>query len=707
MSGFKLLAIRPLKGCHSQFRKNLNEGEVYKFYQDYKFLDASGNEIQHNTENQNNNVAKVEIPVDELDLYSLINSDLKINVSAVVGKNGSGKSALSELFLLCLFFISNNNKFIDKASLFSYKKDSTSKDKREIDKELKNFEADIETIKSDLKVEFYYLLNDAVIQIKIIDGKVTYKKSIKIEGGFSLSNSVYEPFERDTFFFYSMVVNYSLYSFNTGEIGMWVKAFFHKNDGYQMPVVINPFRIKGNIDINSENYLTRSRLLANILSIEYFKNIHKKSSIRSIEIKQDIKKDKSISDSKRIEISGKIIKPLFKMFFPGEGEYPSIDSTKLKIAEAYLINKIQDVLHKLRSREGTSIDAIIKSKDHENSVKLLYEDRSHVTLKIRQTLNFIREDIFNIDDETLKTTLDFAITNKKINKLSEKEWFTETQDYIPPPIFMSIIHFENGSTFDTLSSGEKQLICSLNSIVYHIKNLDSVHKAIESKDEGGDEKKIKLIKYDAVNLILDETELYYHPEFQQQTINQLLDIINQAQFIHIANINILFLTHSPFILSDIPSSNILKLIEGDSIKEKHKSFGANIHDLLANDFFLKDGFMGDFAKNEIKNVIEALNYTHLNNLKIEKQTQLNSTDDGNFKNRIESELKDVEHKLAKIKKPKEKYNEEYCKKVIEVVGEPILYMSLMELYTLAYKGSKDTFIDEQIRKLESLKNDSN
>ena len=43
MSGFKLLAIRPLKGCDTRFRKNLNDGEIYKFYQDYKFLDEKGN----------------------------------------------------------------------------------------------------------------------------------------------------------------------------------------------------------------------------------------------------------------------------------------------------------------------------------------------------------------------------------------------------------------------------------------------------------------------------------------------------------------------------------------------------------------------------------------------------------------------------------------------------------------------------------------
>ena len=29
---FKLLAIRPRKGCHPNFRKVLKEGQIYKFY---------------------------------------------------------------------------------------------------------------------------------------------------------------------------------------------------------------------------------------------------------------------------------------------------------------------------------------------------------------------------------------------------------------------------------------------------------------------------------------------------------------------------------------------------------------------------------------------------------------------------------------------------------------------------------------------------
>ena len=37
-----------------------------------------------------------------------------------------------------------------------------------------------------------------------------------------------------------------------------------------------------------------------------------------------------------------------------------------------------------------------------------------------------------------------------------------------------------------------------------------------------------------------------------------------------------------------------------------KSFGANIHDLLADSFFIGDGLIGDFAKEKINETIEEL-----------------------------------------------------------------------------------------------------
>ncbi|KAA6314072.1 hypothetical protein EZS27_035257 [termite gut metagenome] len=98
--------------------------------------------------------------------------------------------------------------------------------------------------------------------------------------------------------------------------------------------------------------------------------------------------------------------------------------------------------------------------------------------------------------------------------------------------------------------------------------------------------------------------MYYHPEWQRTYIHDLLDYmrkINPKDIKNIKGINVIFVTHSPFILSDIPNSNIVRLEKGKVKKynEGEKTFGANIHDLLASEFFMKKGFMGEFAKQKI------------------------------------------------------------------------------------------------------------
>jgi hypothetical protein len=65
-------------------------------------------------------------------------------------------------------------------------------------------------------------------------------------------------------------------------------------------------------------------------------------------------------------------------------------------------------------------------------------------------------------------------------------------------------------------------------------------------------------------------------------------------------------------LSDIPNSNIVYLKKEGSLVQQlgvnneirpSRSFGANIHELLADSFFIEDGLIGDFAKNKIEKVV--------------------------------------------------------------------------------------------------------
>ena len=222
--------------------------------------------------------------------------------------------------------------------------------------------------------------------------------------------------------------------------------------------------------------------------------------------------------------------------------------------------------------------------------------------------------------------------------------------------FKDII-LSNGTTelkLSDLSSGEKQKIYSINSILYHIQRLD------------------KEKKYKHINLILDEIELYFHPELQRTYINDIIEAIKKIDPKNILGINITFITHSPFILSDIPESKILFLdkdINAKTVPMKTdiKTFGANIHNLLSNGFFMNGKLMGEFAFKKIQGIVDFYNSVKDDNETIEtyklKREEFHAIRDNigeeyikgvitNHIEFIEEKLEDDEFKNRRIKQLK-------------------------------------------------------
>lgn len=707
MSGFKLLGVKTKDRVDTSnsditdYLKVLKENTYYPFYSNYEF--------NKKTE------TFTYLPDKDVDLYSIIKENrkepLNVNISAIVGENGAGKSTLIELLFLGIHNLAATCKIL--------KHPENSKENWYVE--------------NGVHLDIFYVIDEIIYCIKLSDLNVSYSsQTINTDNSFSKFEN-FKRFSKENkkdleLFFYSIAINYSLYGLNSKHIGDWIRGLFHKNDGYQTPIVINPMRSEGEIKINREEHLAKSRLLSNLL-IESNTTDHLKLSNNQIAYALTFKLNE---DKTKYIYEDKWVKPPIKytfekLYLDYSNESKFLDliysdlielnrgNTKVKFKdniEKYIVKKLFKIANTYKKYKGfLTYNSETKSSqpcfhfDGElslvNYIKALKKDDSHITFKLKQAVNYVRNNpLFEDGDnkwngENKKLHISIKELAKRINTKKTSDLI----NLIPPSLFNLEIHLEEvqdakkKSVFSGLSSGEQQLIHSVQSILYHIINVNSVFGNNDSKD----------LTYKYINLILDEIELYFHPAHQKDFIQYLLDGIKSLEVPKINAINILFSTHSPFILSDIPSNNILKLKKGEPIINEQLTFGANIHDLLANDFFLKDGFMGEFAKNEIKNVIEALNYTHLNNLKVEKQKQVNLYNDDDLKNRIKSELEDIKLKLTKTNKPEEKYNEEYCKKVIKVIGEPVLHMSLMELYSLAYKSSKNAFIDEQIKKLEDLK----
>ncbi|MGJ1509948.1 hypothetical protein [Sphingobacterium siyangense] len=623
-SGFKIIAVRPTKrysGKRQKHLKNLIEDQLYQLYNSY---------------NIKNNDRTISLDKDkDLNLYN--EGELNISISAIVGMNGSGKSTIADF----IYLIINKIGF------------------------LKNVSSEQELFDEKVHADLFVHL-DTIYKISVSDKIEIFKYKYIGDGKYRINITPIESSEFDLEdLFYTIAINYSLYALNSKIIGDWVNPLFHKNDGYQVPLVLNPMRTEGNIDVNKEEWFAKSRLLSNILNPDLI-DFEKKEipeiapnctpkSIRLILNKEKINEKLTKFKEQYGSIDKNLVDEVINLLV---GESDSVSFAK-KETRNYIFLKVNDIankylLYKNQYRDLPKWAPNDKSKLHE-FIKKLNADNSHVTFKLRQAINFYK---FGIYSQNSDSPIIQILEKIDVHKTNE---YLRTIDLVPPSFFDIDIAFEDGSTFSNLSSGQKQQILSINTIGYHLYNISSVN-SFENH-----------INYSKVNIIFDEVELYFHPEMQKSYINNLLLHVKQLQIDDIRDINILFITHSPFILSDIPSSNILRLKSGKPINTKNteETFGANIHDLLANDFFLEKGYMGEFANKKIKDTIETINQW--------KEDKKNNRD-------------------------KEK---EEIYRFIKIIGEPLIKKSLLDLYheKIGLHESEYSLseIDEEIERLKLLK----
>ena len=102
-------------------------------------------------------------------------------------------------------------------------------------------------------------------------------------------------------------------------------------------------------------------------------------------------------------------------------------------------------------------------------------------------------------------------------------------------------------------------------------------------------------------VFLDEAETTLHPERQREIVLnsiKFFDSIGLAESVHL-----IFATHSPMILSDVPKGNVSFLGDcSEDVMQLHETFGGNVYDLYRLGFFMQNGAVGAFAAEKIKSV---------------------------------------------------------------------------------------------------------
>ena len=195
-------------------------------------------------------------------------ASMLITVNCIVGGNGSGKSTLLELMLRII-----NN--------FSYRlldvawKEGMEENNPQKGHELHEaggfaarlyFEADnylgiIDYAYGNTRIRYYSYEKEAMVMEDTLERASIGTRKLK---------------DLLRHYFYTIVTNYSIYSFNEkdydtkclwnpdgidGVDGSWIGGLLHKNDAYTSPVVLVPYRENnGSIDIENEQYLVKQRL---------------------------------------------------------------------------------------------------------------------------------------------------------------------------------------------------------------------------------------------------------------------------------------------------------------------------------------------------------------------------------------------------------------------------------------------------------------
>lgn len=134
--------------------------------------------------------------------------------------------------------------------------------------------------------------------------------------------------------------------------------------------------------------------------------------------------------------------------------------------------------------------------------------------------------------------------------------------------------------------------------------------------------------------LIDEADITLHPEWQRKYCNWLIDFIRRT--FSKCNLQVIIASHSPIFLSDIPRENIIRLDnDGNQVEVKEKTFAANIYNLYKNNYIFNDGYfgctIGDFAESKLLQIDEVLDilteYVSLHRKTCYKLRQMNGSID--------------------------------------------------------------------------------
>jgi len=470
-----------------------------------------------------------------------------INVTAIVGENGSGKSNL--IGILIKLFQKINKNFYPQESIIVLLK---------------------------IKDMFYALYTTSTLRIECSHSYKTIKYPNDLNDKKNIGNDILNLFKS----FY-----YSLYDYLLEE----------NNNSISYDEYIYPNKTLSIDKIENVNKRIFRHLFLKCAHEKYFgayfvpdaliirsnelynprinKSISKKNFQNIAKLSDDL--DSFDNVHKFLFIIYTYLGSLLFQFHPND--------TFEELREVNTMKEFEDVLHK-------KITQLYKYYTESNFAKAQSFSYQEDLIKIINIFKYTK--IVKKLKEKLKSPLN---TTNSISGLYngielhiDKKFIEDTAIYnflfdnLPNCFELDYINVQSGIKYLDLSSGEKSLL--------------RIWAYIESK--------IKSIDKTNFLFLFDELDIEIHPQWQKEIIKYILQILKNQQE---KQFHIIITSHSPFLLSDIPKENVIFLEKGKQVYPNIETFGANIHTLLSHGFFMKEGLMGEFAKNKINEVIDYLN----------------------------------------------------------------------------------------------------
>lgn len=194
--------------------------------------------------------------------------------------------------------------------------------------------------------------------------------------------------------------------------------------------------------------------------------------------------------------------------------------------------------------------------------------------------------------------------------------------------------------------------------------------------------------------LLDELDGSFHPKWQQRIMKSITEFI-QKQYPEV-KFQIILTTHSPVLLSDVPKENtvfVKNKSKSEQVIKHEQTFAANIATLYYDSFFMEDGSIGEVAQSVIGNLIDTINETSEAN--IESDVERKRYFANSFLSKQSGESCDMNRQVCEKMIKNIKY-------LIDIIGEDFWRYKITEQFNNLNLIKVDDNIEKLLSELKEL-----